>query len=128
MVPNISGADALVSWFGEWPSFHDAEIVAFHLNRRATSIVRLHVWLSSRNAASDARYSREREAEVTFEFREITSLHLEGEDADVQNVIAGVRIEAGAGRYRIEFAPCYGLAGEIVAKQLAVHVGSVRQE
>jgi hypothetical protein len=128
MVPTISGVDAVVSWFGGWPSFHDAEITVFHLNRGATSILRLHTWLLSNAVGGDGRYIREREAEVTFELRGITSLRLEGEDADVQNVIAGLRIEAGAGVYRIELAPCYGLAGEIVTKSLAVHVGPVREE
>ena len=31
MFPAILGADAVVAWFGEWPSFHDAEILSIHI-------------------------------------------------------------------------------------------------
>src|SRR5215208_4877235 len=43
-IPPISGAEAVVAWFGLWPSFHDAEILSLETNRRATSLSRLHAW------------------------------------------------------------------------------------
>ena len=46
-IPNVPGSDAVVAWFGEWPSFHDAEILELHLDRENVSWVKVHVWLSS---------------------------------------------------------------------------------
>jgi Immunity protein 50 len=33
--PDIAGADDVVRWFGEWPSFHDAEVLSVHLEHDA---------------------------------------------------------------------------------------------
>lgn len=41
---NIPGAMQLDSWFGCWPSFHDAEIISLHLNRNGNSFLRVHTW------------------------------------------------------------------------------------
>jgi len=43
-IPPIAGAEAVVAWFGLWPSFHDAETLSLETNRRATSLIRLHAW------------------------------------------------------------------------------------
>lgn len=33
--PPIPGARAVAGWFGQWPSFHDAEVVSIALDRAA---------------------------------------------------------------------------------------------
>src|SRR5712692_434714 len=40
----IDGARELHDWFGYWPSFHDAEIIRLHLNRRGSSSLVIHTW------------------------------------------------------------------------------------
>jgi hypothetical protein len=35
----LSGADAVVAALGEWPSFHDSEILRVHLERDGVSTV-----------------------------------------------------------------------------------------
>ena len=128
MTPNIPGAESVVSWFGRWPSFHDAEIMTLHIDReRRVSSMRIHAFTMSDRPGPDGRLVIEREAVVVFEFTGIRSLRVEGEDADTQNVIAALVIEPIASGYRIGVSPCYGLAGEILVKDLRVSLETTLQ-
>jgi hypothetical protein len=122
MEPALPGADAVVAWFGEWPSFHDAEVLSVHVNRGARSQIRLYTFLTSGRTDSAGRFTREREAIVVFEFQEIVSLRLDGENADGQNVIAGVIVEEADRGWRLHLSPSFGLSGEIVAAQMSVRL------
>src|SRR4051794_18068013 len=113
--PEIDGADAIVAWFGHWPSFHDAEILSVHIERGGTSAIRIYAFNTTDRLNDHGQYIREWEATVVFEFSGIRSLHLEGEDADRQNVIAGLSLDKVDQGYRLQLGPCFGLAGEIVA-------------
>jgi hypothetical protein len=122
MKPDVPGADDVVRWFGQWPSFHDAEVLSVRLERGGRSVIRVHAWNVGAATDTDGRFIREKEGIVVFEFAAIKDLHLEGEDADVQNVIAGLIVERVSAGYRLVLAPCYGLAGEIVAEELMVRL------
>ena len=125
MTPNIPGAESVANWFGAWPSFHDAEIITFHIDReRMASFMRVRVFTRSNRIDSDGYFIRERDALVVFEFTGIRSVRIEGEDADVQNVISSLLIEEVNDGYRLVLGPCYGMAGEIVVKDLRVRLES----
>ena len=125
MTPNIPGAESLVKWFGQWPSFHDAEIMTVHIDReRRASFVRVRVFTVSDRTDSSGRFIRERDALVVFEFTGIRTMRIEGEDGDVQNVISSLLIDQVNDGYRLVLGPCYGIAGEIVVKDLRVRVES----
>ena len=93
MFPAILGADAVVAWFGEWPSFHDTEILSIHINRGGLSVMRIHTWILSSRLDRTGHFVREREAVLAFEFAGIKKLRLHGEDADTQNIIERLGIE-----------------------------------
>jgi hypothetical protein len=57
-----------------------------------------------------------------FEFAGINSLRLHGEDADRENLVHENGIERTEQGYRFEFAPSFGLVGEVTVEQIAVHV------
>jgi len=122
MVPAIPGADAVIAWFGHWPSFHDAEILSVVINRGGPSLIRIHTWNVSSRLDRTGQSIREREAILVFEFAGIKSLRLQGEDADRQNLVYGDGIERTEQGYRFGFAPSGGLAGELTVEQIAVHV------
>ena len=42
--PRIEGAQALLNWFGYWPTFHDAEVLSIVLKRSGKSQVKVHVF------------------------------------------------------------------------------------
>ena len=122
MITTIQGSDDLVTWFGRWPSFHDAEIVSVRIERDGKSTLRIRAWVTGDRTNDRGEYIREREAIVVFELRGIRQIRLEGEDADTQNVIAALTIEQLSDGYRIELSPSYGLSGQVVARELSVRL------
>jgi len=123
MTPNLPGAESLVKWFGRWPSFHDAEIMSLYIDReRKASSMRIRAFTMSGKTDRNGYHIRERDALVVFEFSGISSLRIEGEDADTQNVISSLLVEKTNGGWHLVLEPCYGIAGEIVARDLRVRL------
>ena len=118
--PDVDGADAVVDWFGRWPTFGDAEILSLHINRSATSSLRVWAFIPSAEVDSNGFYIRERPRVVRFEFTGIQAIDIRGEDADVQNVVASLDIERVPDGYKLGFDSHYGIAGELVVRQLRV--------
>lgn len=109
----LSGADAVIRWFGGWPSFHDAEVISLSMVRRGESILRVYP------------YYREKPATVLFIFDEITDVELA--DFSGQNVIFSLSMEEVIDQtkekaIRVTLGPCYGLAGRIDAKRVRVEL------
>ena len=121
--PDVPSAGALVEWFGAWPTFHDAEILALHLNRDGVSSLRIHTWLlTNETYEQDGRrfYRTDKHAVVTFDLEEIVDLELS--DFSGQNVISALYVERQADSIRLTLSPCYGLAGHIEARRMSVAV------
>jgi len=104
--PNIPGADKLVEWFQGQPSFHDAEVLELHLDRARTS------WLLIMTVYKPAV--------VRFTLEDVVGLELA--EFSSQNVIAGLDLETKDDHFRLILYPCYGIAGFIEAKHIAVDV------
>ena len=110
----ISGARDVIAALGEWPSFHDAEILRVVINRGGRSSVTLRLMIAAYQQKS-----------VTFTFERIADMRLEGEDADGQNVIGALAIEMDDQFTTVHFSPCYGLAGYIKAQAVSVSIDSL---
>jgi hypothetical protein len=112
MVDEVSGSGAVIQYLGEWPSFHDAEIVSISLSRSGPSVVRVYP------------YSPDKPATVEFILEDVTDVELDGFSS--QNVIFGLDIkkmdQAGETYYRLMMSPCFGLAGRLDAKSLRVEL------
>ena len=117
-VPEIPGAEAVVEWFGRWPSFHDAEIIDVHFDRAGRSAIRIHAWLMTEGIDSDGFYVSDRHAVVTFGLEDIVDLELFG--FSNQNVIFGLTVERTDRGHRLKLDPCYGLSGAIEAERVSV--------
>jgi hypothetical protein len=117
--PNIPGADA-VAWFDRLPSFHGAEILSIHLNRRGPSILRIHAW--DVTADVPGLLTRDGDAIVVFEFEGIQRLRLQGEEAGGTSVIRGLKVGLTEQGYRLELFPSRGIGGEIVADGMAIRI------
>src|SRR4051812_19046055 len=81
------GAD-LLSWFGQTPTFHDAEILDLHLRRDLPSLLRVHCWINTGRIDEDRYFILDKHAIVTFALEGVMDLRLEGFSA--QNVIGGL--------------------------------------
>jgi Immunity protein 50 len=126
MVPEIPGAAAVVAWFGHWPSFHHAEVLSVVINRGGLSMIRIHAWNLSARVDRKGQFTREREAIIVFEFAGIKNLRLQDDNEERQNLVHEGSIERTEQGYRFRFAPSRGLAGELTAEQIAVHLETGR--
>jgi hypothetical protein len=119
----IRGSQSVIEWFGRWPSFHDAELMTFHIDReRGTSFMRVRAFNITDRIDNRGQFIKTQEAVVVFEFSGIRTIHLDGEDADVQNVMSSLLIEEVAGGYRVIIGPSYGIGGEFVVTDIRVRL------
>ena|SRR5712675_522583 len=121
--PDAPGADAVVSWFGYWPSFHDAEVLHVHLNRHGISRLSLHTWqMTNRTHEAEGKHDfvTEKHVVVTFELTAISDLELF--DFSVQNVLAGLELVRNGDSFRLRLDPSYGIGGRIDAGQVTISI------
>lgn len=109
----LDGSQAVIQWFGAWPSFHDAEVIYLQLARTGRSVLRLYP------------YRPDKPAMVDFILEKVTDLELA--DFSSQNVIFSLGVETVVDQTeekatRLTLGPCYGLAGWIDAKHVRVEL------
>lgn len=128
----IPGGSELLVWFGEVPTFHDAEIISLSLNRTGMSELKIYSWIMTGKTDPSGRVVLDKHAVVTFSLEGIMDLQLDGFSA--QNVIQGLLLgpakDRGRGDFHaipaapddieIELLPCYGLDGFIRAKKVEI--------
>jgi hypothetical protein len=125
VTPTIPGADAVSRFFGRWLSFHDAEILTLHIDRESKrSFLRIRAFTTTDQTDAAGHFVRDRDALVRFDFSGIRAMRIEGEAADAQNVVQSLTIEQVDDGYRLELAPCYGLAGVLEVATLSIHIES----
>jgi Immunity protein 50 len=129
----VSGGDDLLRWFGQAPSFHDAEILSLDLRRKGQSVLRLHGWINTGQVGQGGYFVLDRNAIVTFTLSEVMDLQLDG--FGIQNVIGGLILRRAPHRperrgylaldplpqdIELELEPCYGLSGLIRARSVSI--------
>jgi len=119
-IGEIEGAAELEEWFGYWPSFHDAEIVSLHLNRKGSSSLCVHTWEMTKEINDKGHYVLAKHIVVEFVFEAVYELALNG--FNQQNVIFGLTIEKTDLGFRVTLEDCYGLAGSIEAGKISIRL------
>jgi immunity protein 50 of polymorphic toxin system len=131
----VPGGADLVRWFGQVPSFHDAEILSLHLCRKGQSTLCVLGWINTGEVGPNGYYVLDRHAVVTFVLTDVMDLQLDG--FSQQNVIAGLVLRRAPDRadrraylalaphpqdieIELELEPCYGLDGFIRARSVAI--------
>jgi Immunity protein 50 len=93
---DVINREALVERFGDWPSFHDAEVYALRLDsgQRTDGITRLeldvHVF-EVHGTLPDGHFNFVKHTLVTLEFEEVETIELEG--FGPQNVLDALVLE-----------------------------------
>jgi len=113
----IPGASELQDWFESWPSFHDAEILDLHLDRKGPSTLRIHAW-KYESSADNTEIPVSRRFIARFIFDDITNLDVE--EFNHQNVIYGLSLQQIGTDWRLELKHCWGLSGFIQARRLRI--------
>jgi hypothetical protein len=129
----VPGGQDLVRWFGQVPSFHDAEILSLNLRRNGQNSVRLHGWIMTAKVGQDGQLALDKHAIVTFLLEGVMDLQLDG--FSHQNVIMGLILRCAPDRperhgylsqaplpedIEIEIEPCFGISGLIRARSVSI--------
>ena len=117
---NVPGASELVSWFGYWPSFHDAEVLSIHLNRSGESTIAVHTRHRTNQVDDRGYFVTTKHVLVTFILEGIQAVQLD--DFNHQNVISGLSLEETTAGYRLTLHPCFGAQGTIDAKRVRISI------
>jgi hypothetical protein len=118
IIIQIPGAKSLVDIFGEWPSFHDAEVLSLTLNRTGASVMEVHTFRMTKEVDATGHYICDRHIIVTFELGEILEMNVDG--FNNQNVVSGLDIEKREDGMELILHPCYGLSGTILTDSIAI--------
>ena len=96
----IEGYEQVISHFGQWPSFHDGEVLRIVMDRtsrilsgRYIPTVEVHIrgWIMSHDASEAGLYKQEHDSEVSFLFEDVFDLELEG--FNHQNVLSSLNLK-----------------------------------
>lgn len=123
----IQGADKLSSLFGEWPSFHDAEVISFSIKRDFPAIgatgARLEVNIRryAIEYSDDIHYENvlKQNVLVSFMFHGACDIELSGFNA--QNVIDAVEIREAEERpplLKVTVESSWGFGGSLLCSSI----------
>jgi hypothetical protein len=116
----LEGASALLKWFGEWPSFHDAEVLSVVLDRRGNSCVRIRTWETTKEIDSNGFLRMTKHVVVSFFLDDLNDVELAGFSS--QNVISGLSVTRSNEGLQLVLYPCYGVAGTFTCGAIRVEI------
>ena len=132
VLPQSSGADGVVAYFGSWPSFHDAEITKLNLERalvvRADDVtlameVLVRVFASSYSAETNYEYPLLKSASLAFLFSGAADIELAGfNHQNVVESISAISDEQTDGRIIVAIDPIFGVGGSFSCSAVTVEL------
>lgn len=127
--PEIAGSEAVRSWFGEWPDFHDAEIREIKLVPEGESTIKLLAYLLRNGSEGEAYLVPYKHAEVSFSIRGITGIRMEGQNAwGLDDSILELALTSTDGGYRLVLSDMAGYDTTIEASKMSVSVEPMKSE
>tara|TARA_R110000868_G_C10933928_1_gene766568 strand:- start:43 stop:438 length:396 start_codon:yes stop_codon:yes gene_type:complete len=116
---DLPGADALESWFGFFPTFHDAEVVNIDLNRDPSpSVIRIKAFSITDKIDNRGYFVLENFIFVDLVFTGIYYLSIS--DWNHQNVLSGISVVREDFGYALSFEATFGLDGKISARTIEI--------
>jgi hypothetical protein len=115
----VANYDLLVSIFGDWPSFHDAEVLSLTLDRAGPRIdLTLYVFRTGPELNDQGQFKRCDEVVVEMRFIGVGDLRLR--DFNEQNVLAELSLLEESGGKRVHLHGLYGLTGTFLCEQVEI--------
>jgi len=127
---NIPGADHVTKVFGRWPSFHDAEVVRFLLERAEpygagpSILADIHAFERTAQVGGDGVYVPTRHTLISFRFGGVEQVKLDG--FNNQNVLWDLTItdirdrQIEGVRYEIHFASTFGMGAQFLSREATI--------
>ena len=123
--PEIENAETLVSIFGRWPSFHDAEVWSLTQERTPKGfdvIATIHVFEMTSEVDARGFFRLQKHTRVVFRFVDCRETRFQW--FNHQNVLSELQIEpadkSGVRTTRVVFGSSYGLEGELFCDRVLV--------
>jgi len=115
----VANHDLLVSVFGEWPSFHDAEVLSLSLDRSGPRIdLTLYVFRTTPELNDQGQFKKCDEVVVEMRFMEVSDLRFR--DFNEQNVLAELSLLEESGGKRVHLYGLYGLTGSFLCEEVEI--------
>jgi hypothetical protein len=136
IAPLIIGSEKLTSIFGQWPSFHDAEVHELHLARGhidtenqvyefPSLTIKLHLWLITNDVNQKGYLVLTKHTLTTMKFYDVDNFKMEG--FNHQNAIFGLGIEqktrdeGGPTPYfAVDFEPSFGIGATFTCSRIEI--------
>ena len=121
----VVNSGRLVAIFGQWPSFHDAEVIEFNLWRGdmksdpwplPTLTAKIHLWDMTPEVDARGFFVLRHHTHATLRFHDIRDLRMD--DFNHQNAIYGMSIvretqtEGSLPRLKITFSGAHGMSAD----------------
>jgi hypothetical protein len=116
----ILGAQALLDWFGYWPSFHDAEVLSIDLNRIGPTRIRVHAFAVTGAVDSDDSYVCDKHCIVTLLLEDLEGVDLV--DFNQMNVLSSLKFQRENDTFVLTMSSLYGVGGSIKAKSMRIEL------
>lgn len=122
----IRGEEKLTAVYGQWPSFHDAEVWSLTYERTADGfsvIIVIHVFQMTSEVDARGYYVLKDHTKVRIRFDRCSEVFLEG--FNHQNVLFGIEISdsnpaESNSLFVVHFNTSYGLAGSLCCESIEV--------
>jgi len=126
--PAIEGADAVASWFGHWPRFHDHYLVNAPAGPQAEGKLEIHAWVTKWDTTDPSgHFVRERHCLVLFELEEVESVELS--EKTFPAIIFDLEFEQQASSgWMISWTSSYGAEGCVRARSVRAKVAPRQRE
>lgn len=117
---DIANQEQVVRYFGEWPSFHDAEVISVELRRGespgeyADLYASIHVrkYVPANVGTAQFELTKTHDAVITFRFQYVSDLSLSG--FNHQNVIDDLTFSEEGERVGVCFDSIFGVECEFM--------------
>ena len=116
--PDIPGADYIDAWYGSWPDFVGAEVIALYLNPHGKSW--LQVFIERPAAISDSSSGDTPGGIITFSLMKVIDLSLSGLSARNRLGSLTVTRQENASAWQLDFSGTNGVSGWLKARELSV--------
>lgn len=127
----IIGSEKVTSIFGYWPSFHDAEVIWLHLDRRESELgegptveALVHAFEMTREVDPAGYFVLRHHVLVHFRFSAVAELKVD--NLNQQNVLFELRIngvqeeQSEEGRLSVDFSSTWGVGATFRCNRAAV--------
>lgn len=109
----------MISWFGYWPGFHDAEIVDLSLG--PTPVLRLRAFEMTDKTDAAGYYKLQKHCTVSFWFSDEVEFSLVSESG-ASGIVFSLNFHEDGNRLKMEIQSSCGVDGWILAKNWRVEL------